>query len=319
MKTASGFVRLALHAMATRFEAVLAGGDEALLRAAGEEALAEIEEQERRLSAFRPDSLLRRINDHAACRSVGTDSEMMGFLVRCRELWRQTGGAFDPTVGPLMRAHGFRGCAPVRNGDAEAARARTGMHLVAIDQARAEVRFLVPGVELDPGAVGKGWAIDRAAEVLRRSGVECALLHGGSSTAVAIGAPPGEDGWRVRIAAGRRGAHSDAPDGPVVRLRDQALSVSAPHGRSAGGAGHVLDPRTGRPAQGAAVAAAVCDRATDADAWSTALLALGGPPEHAPDGLTAIVRTASGDWRAAGPVAPILDRPMQTMSIQGAL
>ncbi|HYD02310.1 MAG TPA: FAD:protein FMN transferase, partial [Phycisphaerales bacterium] len=119
-------------------------------------------------------------------------------------------------------------------------------------------RFTQP-VALDFGAIGKGWALDRAARVLREHGVTRALLHGGTSSVVTLGGP-----WRVAL-----------DDRAAVDLTDASLGVSAPAGRTIGrGAdvrGHILDPRTGRSATtlGAAVSgpsAAVCD------AWSTALV-----------------------------------------------
>jgi thiamine biosynthesis lipoprotein len=104
--------------------------------------------------------------------------------------------------------------------------------------------------------------------VLREAGVASAFLHGGTSSVVAIGAPPGEAGWRVAIRDPRGG-----PAVATVALCDEALGVSAPHGRIAAcGAGHVLDPRSGQPVARGSLAAVVHDTATLADAWSTALL-----------------------------------------------
>lgn len=150
--------------------------------------------------------------------------------------------------------------------------------------------------------------------MLRSSGVSSALLHGGTSTVVALGAPPGEPGWRVAVET----APGSGP-APVAVLRDAALSVSAPHGRTlADGSGHVLDPRTGAPAEGPGVAAVIASSARWADAWSTALLVLGALPPGAPlaqgaqgalgaRGLAALFgRGAPGarTWRAAGTPPP---------------
>ncbi|MCX5691564.1 MAG: FAD:protein FMN transferase, partial [Planctomycetota bacterium] len=118
---------------------------------------------------------------------------------------------------------------------------------------------------------------------LRELGVTCGLLHAGTSSILALDAPPGALGWRIAIAAP---PESPAKDGAapgrcgVVTLRHAALGVSAPHGRTVAGPqgqslGHVMDPRTGRSAVHAQLAAAVCRSAAAADAWSTALLVLG--------------------------------------------
>jgi thiamine biosynthesis lipoprotein len=132
---------------------------------------------------------------------------------------------------------------------------------------------------IDLGAIGKGYAIDCAARVLREAGVTSALLHGGTSTTCAIGAPPGAEAWQVAVASSPDAGGHEPPPRAVIRLRDEALSVSAVWGRSfeSGGKsyGHVLDPRTGRPAARAVLAAVALPSATETDALSTALLVSG--------------------------------------------
>jgi thiamine biosynthesis lipoprotein len=173
------------------------------------------------------------------------------------------------------------------------------MGLVELDPEQLTVRFARQGVMLDLGAIGKGYAVERAADILREAGVASALLHGGTSTVYALGHPPEAECWKVAVEAPRRGGdgppagaprgmqarRSGAPAPPLatVPLRDQALSVSAVWGRSFPAAGktfgHVLDPRTGQPASGAVLAAVVLPSATETDALSTALLVL-GPEGH---------------------------------------
>jgi thiamine biosynthesis lipoprotein len=274
---------LAAPAMGTRFEVVLAGGDEARLRAAGEAVLAEVCRLSETLSAFGRGSMVSYINLHAAEGPVNVDRELFGLLATCQEGWRASEGAFDITVGPLMEAWGFRGQA---HGDVEAARERVGMDKVVLDAARGTALFARPGMRLDLGGVAKGFALDIAAGVLRDAGVECALMHGGTSSVMAIGGPPGEDGWKVRV--GSRD----------VVLRDRALSVSAPRGRmiesDAGPLGHVLDPRTGAPAMGAELACAVCGSGVWAEIWSTALLVLRRRPDGMPRDVEATVDLGAG-------------------------
>lgn len=260
--------------MATRFEIVLAGDDPVALRAIGEEALREIAECEDRISPFRPGSSIARANRDAASRPVRVDPLTFELLQACAELWRATDGAFDPTIGSLMRALGFRDDPAGSADEIAAARAAVGMDGVVLDPSHRTVRFARPGVALDVGAIGKGHALDLAAEVLHEHGIERALLHGGTSTVVAVGAPPGTPGWRVAL--------GPSHDAPSVELRDEALSVSAAHGRRApDGAPHVLDPRSGQPVRpDAPYAAIVAPTARAADAWSTAMLVRGptAPP-----------------------------------------
>jgi thiamine biosynthesis lipoprotein len=196
---------------------------------------------------------------------VRVDGDTFALLERCLELTRASGGAFDVTVGGLMDALGFHA--------SDAPAAACGADALLLDPERASVRFARPGLSLDLGGVAKGHALDLAASVLREHGVERALLHGGTSTAIALGAPPGADAWRVAIGRG--------PDAPIALLRDAALSVSATGGRrNDAGAPHVLDPRTGLPVdERVSTAAVIAPSARDADAWSTALLAGAAPPD----------------------------------------
>ncbi|HSJ12860.1 MAG TPA: FAD:protein FMN transferase [Longimicrobiales bacterium] len=283
-------VLLACCAMATRFELLLpdlcpARRDHvgaARLRAAGEEALAAIVRLEAQLSCHLPGSDISRINARAAREPVRVEPALFELLSHALRLYQETEGAFDVTIGPLMRCWGFaRGTGGVPGERALArARACVGMHLVDLDPRRRTVRFARPGVQLDLGGIGKGWAIDRAVLALRELGIERALLHGGTSSVYGIGAPPGEAGWKVAIE--HPAAAGNACIG-MVTLRDRALSVSAAHGRSfrVGDVryGHVMDPVHAAPARQADIAAVAGAAATDGDALATALLALG--PERA--------------------------------------
>lgn len=268
---------LARHAMATRFEIALFGGDPSDLRAAGEEALDEIERLEGQLSFYRPESELSHVNARATLGWVTVTPPLFYLLQNAKRLSEATHGAFDPTVAPLMRVWGFAG-GTGHLPDAEqlsAARECIGMHQVELDEENYAVRFRRPGVTLDLGSIGKGYAVERAAGVLRENGIERALIHGGTSTLVALGAPPGEPGWTVAL------QHPSRPDKRIaaITLKDTSLSVSAPHGKAfeAGGRlyGHVIDPRIGEPVQGAALAAVSLPSAMETDALSTALLILG--------------------------------------------
>ncbi len=274
-------VAVARQAMATRFEIVLHGENVVALRAAAEEALDEIERIESQLSLYRPTSEIARVNALAAHQPVRVAPGVFRLLERAQHLSTETGGAFDITIGPLMRAWGLMGGSgrvPDATMLAEA-RAKVGMHLVHLDAGNFTVQFARDGVMLDLGAIGKGYAIERAAECLREAGVTNAILHGGTSTIFALGHPPNLEAWNVAL-----DYPPENPDEPpellaVVPLRDEALSVSAVWGKSFQSDnktyGHVIDPRTGQPATGASLAAVVIPAATDTDALSTALLTVG--------------------------------------------
>ena len=275
-------VRLARHAMRTRWEIALPADGRLSAearRAAGEEALREIECVEGLLSVYRPDADLFAVNARAAREAVPVDARTFAFLRRAAELTTLTGGAFDLTVGPLLRLWGLGGEGGASiPADAEIAQARewVGMaSVVTLDADAQTVAFAREGVRLDAGAMGKGWAADRAALLLAEAGVTNALLHGGTSTVAAIGAGEGGDGWPVAVRHPALAAENIA----VVRLRDMALSVSATHGKTAGVDGvtwgHVINPVTGRPVDRNLLAAVVAPSAADTDCLSTALLAFG--------------------------------------------
>jgi thiamine biosynthesis lipoprotein len=281
---------LASQAMGTRFELVLPGLDPLRERAAGEAALEAIAEWDARLSLFRRDSLIALVNREASQRAVALDPETFALLELCARVWRESGGAFDAALGRHMQRHGFRGAV---ERPAEAA----GFEAVELERATCSVRLGSQGPQLDLGGIAKGFALDAAAEILRSSGIDQALVHGGTSTVIGLGAPPGQEGWTIALERG--------PQAPVAVLRDAALSVSAQHGRrNELGEGHVLDPRRGAPVPGEHVAAVIAPSGSLADAWSTALLVAGGlPPSAADSGVAGLIGEGPPQqrvWRRAG-------------------
>ncbi len=272
-------VAVALNAMATRFEIALHGENSASLRAAGEEALEEIERLEAQLSLFKPSSEISQLNARAAREPVRVTPTLFALLEHAKKLSEETDGAFDITVAPLMWCWGLmqrEGKIPSPEELADS-RSKVGMHLVHLNRADLTVRFAREGVMLDLGAIGKGYAIERAAELLREAGVTGALLHGGTSTVHAIGHPPDSDAWKIAIEQPLQKEEKILL--ATVQLKDESLSVSAVYGKSfeADGKiyGHVIDPRTGQPVSGALLAAVISPAATETDALSTALLTLG--------------------------------------------
>ena len=296
--------------MATRFEIVLHGENPGALRAAGEEALDEIDRLESQLSLYRPSSEIAHLNARAAEGPARVTPSLFALLQRAQELSAQTDGAFDITIAPLVRCWGFMGGTGHLPGPEELAEARSkvGMHLVHLDPENFTVQFAREGVMLDLGAIGKGYAIERAAELLRQAGVTSALLHAGTSTVYALGHPPEAERWRIAVQnpaaklvgatpvilplpkregrdEGKEAADHAASTAPIatISLREEALSVSGIWGRcfQADGKsyGHVLDPRAGQPVANAVLAAVVLPSATETDALSTALL-VRGPDAH---------------------------------------
>ena len=264
--TGGHWIKVHRTAMACRFEVTL-GSEDAWHVEDARAALDEVDAIEAVLTWFRDTSELQRVNREAAAGPVAAGPMLFGLLERCRELHALTGGAFDPASTALSRCWGFLAREPRLPSDealAEA-RARSGFDKVELDPAARSVRFTAPGVEISFGAVGKGEALDRIARSLRERGVSRALLSAGGSSQLAWGA----EEWELSLEPGRR---------EIARLglRDAALSTSAAGEQHfvEGGRryGHVLDPRSGWPAEGVRSASVVASDAATADALSTACL-----------------------------------------------
>ena len=265
------WIRVHRRAMACRFEVTLAAADSACVPSAMS-ALDEIDSLERELSVFIPTSAISELNREAAAGPVVVPAYVAELLVSCQRVYRDTEGAFDVTTTPLSRCWGFlRRDARVPPAEAiEDARQQVGFAAVQVSADPPSVRFSRPGIEVNLGAVGKGYALDRASSILRASAVRHALLSAGGSSIVALGGRA--DGWRVHVVSPlRRGR----PIGTLT-LRDAALGTSGAgeqfvvqDGRRYG---HVIDPRTGWPADGILSASVVASDAARADALSTAFL-----------------------------------------------
>jgi thiamine biosynthesis lipoprotein len=146
---------------------------------------------------------------------------------------------------------------------------RIGYRNVELDSRNLTVRFKRPGVELDPGGIGKGYAVDRMADLLRDGGVGSGLITAGSSSIYAIGAPPNESrGWHVAIRH-PKDARKTVQD---VYLTNESMSTSGNYEKffRAGGRlySHIMDPRTGYPAQGMLSVSVIAPRTIDSEAWA---------------------------------------------------
>lgn len=247
--------------------------------ASAEEALDEIGELEDLLSVYRSDSAVSRLNRQAAESPVRVNYRLYDLLKQAAELTRQTEGAFDVTVGALVNAWGFlRGPKRVPSEtEWREALARSGMRHVVFDDEAISVHYTVPGLEINLGSIGKGYGIDQALKRMKTDfGTDCVLIQGGRSSVRAVGSPAGDGrGWLLGI------QDPLVPDRQLgaVYLKDRALATSSAvnqffeaQGRRYG---HLIDPRTGRPAEGLAGVTVLAPDAATADALSTALFVMG--------------------------------------------
>jgi thiamine biosynthesis lipoprotein len=278
-------VRVSRRAMATTFEIAIPAGSLPDPVAAAEDALDLIDALEDQMTVYRDDSEVARLNETAHAGFVPVEPRLFELFERCAAWTLATGGAFDIATGALTKAWGFyrrEGRVPPEPELVRAMRT-SGFRHVVLDAARRAVKFRAPGLELNLGAVGKGYALDRAAELLREKWrVRSALLNAGGSSARAIGAPPGGGrGWPVKLL---HPTDATASLGTAF-VRDAGLGTSAATFQyfeyNGTKYGHVLDPRTGRPAYGTLSASALAPTAAEADALSTAAFVFGAPGAEA--------------------------------------
>jgi len=275
-------VRRARYLMGSRCEVVAWGEDEAVVAAAAEAALDEVARLDALLSDYREDSELSHLNRMGGGGRTAISRDLAAFLREAIDWARLSDGAFDPTIGALIAAWDLRGAGRIPTPpDLERALAATGYEHLHLGEGPT-AWFDVPGLILDPGAIGKGYALDLAARVLEARGVTAALLELGGQF-LALDAPPGEQGWRVAVAdPGDR-------ERPVLllRLRRQSIATS---GQSERGVqvgsrwlGHILDPRRGQPVDWPGQVSVLAAQATAADVLSTAAL-VRGPSVLSTDG-----------------------------------
>ena len=274
------------------------------------EALEAMDVLEEQLSFFRPTSELNRINRLAAEGPVEVEPELFRLLCLAKDIWRNTEGAFDLTATPLWQAWGFAARSGSMPSDEQITEALwgVGFQFVELDEQRNTVRFSRPGIRLNLGSVGKGYALDRLAAKLIGGGVGHFLLHGGKSSILARGSELGQSPscpegsetmlapreipreethsgreptagashfWTIGIPhpwkAGKRVAE--------IRLRNRAAGTSSSQFQSFRHKGkvygHIIDPRTGRPAEGILSATVLAPTAALADALSTAFYVMG--------------------------------------------
>lgn len=258
--------RFSHEAMATVFEVLIYGRQAEYAQQAAWAAFDEVDRLEAELSRFRPGSDIRRINGSAAGGLLRVSLGTYECLQVAAQVHAETDGAFDVTVGSLMalwQRAAEAGGEPPSDEELAAARARTGMDLVAINADEPAVGLKVEGVQIDLGGIGKGFALDRMGGLLREWEIRSALLCASTSTLLALDPPPGEEGWAAQLGP------EDTPQ--RLALVNQALSAS---GMAVKGS-HIIDPRAGRPAEGRFRARALAPTAALADALSTAFMIMG--------------------------------------------
>jgi thiamine biosynthesis lipoprotein len=258
-----------IDAMGSTYSVVVYGSDEARLRAAVEDASEEARRLDQLLSNYIPASEWSQVNREASSKPVRISTELFQLLAACVEYSRESDGAFDITVGPLMKVWGFykgTGHLPHR-AEVRGAMEHVGYQNILLDPKNNTVRFAKDGVEMDPGGIGKGYAVDKMVQILRQDGITSALVSASGSSIYGIGAPPNEPGWKIKIRDPKDASKTVAE----VVLHDNSLSTSGNYEKFFFAEGkmysHIMDPRTGYPSEGMLAVSVVSPRTIDSEAW----------------------------------------------------
>jgi thiamine biosynthesis lipoprotein len=297
--------RLGRQAMACQFEVLFKTEQCKEAIDAAVAALDLVDELESQLTVYRETSEVSRINQTAHADAVEVEPRLFELFERAAEIHQATSGAYDIATGALTKLWGFfrrQGKVP---DTAELSRTmeQIGMQHVQLDRERRTIRLLKPGVEINLGSIGKGYALDRMAEILHRAGISDFLLHGGNSSVLGHGQQRGENvnqepgirgqaasgtltlalsrrereqgGWRIGI------THPLDPGRRIgeIAIRDRALGTSGSSAQffvhDGRRYGHILDPRTGWPAEKTLATTVAAPIGAEADALATAFYVLG--------------------------------------------
>jgi thiamine biosynthesis lipoprotein len=263
-----GMKRFCHEAMATTFEVIIVYDDDRYARQAAAAAFDEVDRLEGELSRFIENSDITRINNLPANEPLRLGLDAFECLQLSCRIYAETSGAFDITIGSLLSLWRNEDGTPRTPSQEELnlARQHTGTGLLQLDEDEHTVRLLASPVQVDLGGIGKGYAVDRVAELLREWSIDIALISGGYSSVLALDAPAGTKGWPLTVSN---------PDN-----RKQILARPSLRGRAISGSGlqkgrHIIDPRTAQPVKGKAAAWASAPDAATTDALSTAFMVMG--------------------------------------------
>lgn len=274
-------LQVARTAMACEFQVFLNAGQHPGATEAALEALDLVDALEDQLTVYRDHSEVSRLNRTAAMEAVATERGLFDLLRQAVRLHAETRGAFDITAGPLTKVWGFHrreGRFPT-NEALQCARQCVGSEWLELDAATSTVRFRRSGLEINLGAIGKGYALDRCAEILRSHGIHDYLIHGGRSSVLAAGSRQDDAhagrGWSIAV---RHPLRHEQPLGELW-LRDRACGTSGSGNQffhfEGQRYGHIIDPRSGFPAHDLLSATVLAPTAAEADALATAFFVLG--------------------------------------------
>lgn len=262
-----GMKRFSHEAMATTFEVIVIHEDEKYARQAAAAAFEEVNRLEAELSRFIDNSDISRINNLPANKPLLLGLDAFQCLQLSCQIYAETEGAFDVTIGPLLNCWRNKDGSPriPSREEVNRARQRTGTNLLQLDEDKYTIELLAAPIQIDLGGIGKGYAVDRMAELLREWSIDTALISGGYSSVLALDGPAGTKGWPLTIS------------NPIQRkeiLARPHLTERALSGSGLKKGQHIIDPRSMRPVKGKIAAWSSAPDAAKADALSTAFMVM---------------------------------------------
>ena len=270
--------RFSHEAMATTFEVIIVHKDERYARQAAVAAFDEVDRLERELSRFIENSDVARINNACANQPLQLGLDTFECLKIAVRIYAETNEAFDITIGSLLKCWRNEDGTP-RNPspqEIDLARLHTGTNLLQLNEAEHTVTLSASGVQIDLGGIGKGYAVDHVAELLREWSIDVALISGGYSSVLALDAPPDKKGWPLTLTNPCRGRPAlGSRAGCPRHLARPFLQKAALSGSGVQKGEHIIDPRTIQPVGGRRAAWSSAPDAATADALSTAFMIMG--------------------------------------------
>ena len=288
------------EAMATVYELYISNEDEDYARQGAQAAFAEVDRLESEMSRFISNSDISRLNAALPGQVVDLGIDTFECLMRAKEMFEKTRGAFDISIGALYDCwlDENRSLREPSLDEVRKASELTGLELFKLDDDDFCAEVLVEGVKFDLGGIGKGYAAEKVAEILKEWSLEQSLVLAGASSVLCVSVPDGMNGWPVRL------RNPDQPSDILIRfdLKEGAISGS---GRKKGQ--HIIDPRTieAGPVEYSSGAWALAQDAITADALSTAFMMF--TDEEISDyclansGTAAIIAPLDGRLNPAGP------------------
>jgi thiamine biosynthesis lipoprotein len=267
------FVHQKRYVMGTVFEIVIYDDDLPKADAAARAALEEVVRLDGVMSNYKPESELSKLNRTAHLHPVRVSRELYDVIRQSLYYSRISEGQFDISVGPvvdLWKAALAGGSLPTTTEQAAALRCVGYKEIELLPPDRLE--FHSDCMRLDLGAIGKGYAVDRVAELLKARGIRRAYIDAGGSTIYAMGAPPGANAWNVQL---RDPSGKLVPQTKLINNSVSTSEQSAPSVLQGEAPGHIVLPQTGKPLQTRYAVSVVAPTATASDALSTTLLLLG--------------------------------------------